>query len=262
MLTVSAFQLWFTWLIVELLEILPEALQLGFTLEIPPSTPIFSLSSIVSTYLHRASHVFTSLFPSSLVESLDDVRALVSFFDSAEGPAFAAVDLSRLDELDKGSPEETSQIIHELRAFLNQIVQDGYSLAVLTYTPSHRLPLASERRLKVRHPCHPLLLRSSPFMPFQLALRHLNHAIPPQIRVLEEANASRLQRLGALALYATAVSPKSGEGKDIKTEYWAGEKCSRKDISGYVTRVFFQNLLEFELLFFQARSSSCLAPLS
>jgi hypothetical protein len=93
-----------------------------------------------------------------------------------------------------------------------------------------RLLLTSDSQLKVRYPCHPLPLRSSPLVPSQLALCHLNHARTPQIRVLEEVNALRLPRLDAPALYATAVSPKPVKGNmstpNIGQERNVNEKTS------------------------------------
>ena len=217
---------------VQILVILPEAVQFGFTLETPPSTPVFSLSSVISTYLHRASHVFTSLFPSSLVESLDDVRTLVSFFDTSEGPAFAAVDLSRLHELDEESPEEASQIIHELRVFLNQVAQEGYSLAVLTYSPSpsssfdKRQPIESQAPLpSTAPPQQPIGAISTCFTSLESCKNSTNSCSG-------RGQCVKASKAGRTCFVCNCGITQTGKGKHIKTEYWAGGKCERKDISG------------------------------
>jgi hypothetical protein len=210
--------------------ILPEALQLGFTLE-TPSTPMSSLSSIISTCLHRASHVFTSLFPTSLVESLDDVRALVSFFDSAKGSAFAAVDLSKIHGLNGGSPQETKPIIRELRAFLNQIAQEGYSLAILTYTPSQssfdkRSPVESQAPLpSTAPPQQPIGAISTCYTSLESCKDSTNSCS-------ERGQCVEASKAGRTCFVCNCGVTQTGKGKDIKTEYWAGEKCERKDISG------------------------------
>jgi len=207
--------------------ILPKTLQLGFSLETP--TSLSPLSSIISTYLHRASHVFTSLFPSSLVNNLDDVRALVSFFDSAEGPAFAAVDLTTLHELEKG---ESSQVILELRAFLYQIAQEGYSLAVLTYTPSRSSSLGKRQAVESQAPLPPTAPPQQPIGAISTCFTSLESCQTSTNSCSGRGECLEASKAGRTCFVCSCRSTQSGEGKDIKTEFWAGEKCERKDISG------------------------------
>lgn len=218
--------------------ILPEALQLGFTLETPPSSPVFSLSSVVSTYLHRASHVFTSLYPSSRIESLDDVRALVSFFDTAEGPAFAAVDLSTLHESDEGYPE-ASQIIWELRAFLTQIAQEGYSLAILTYPPSPSSSFGKRHAFESQAPLPSSAPPQQPIGAVSTCYTSLESCKTSTNSCSGKGQCVEASKAGRTCFVCNCGVTRSGEGKDTKTEYWAGEKCERKDISGYVVQLFY-----------------------
>jgi hypothetical protein len=243
-----------------IIVILPETLQLGFALETPHSGPIFSLSSVISTYLHRASHVFTSLFPSSLVESLSDVRALVSFFDSAEGSAFAAVDLSRLHELDEASPEERSQIIRELRTFLNHIAQEGYNLAVLTYPPSRSSTFVKRQAVESQAPLPSTAPPQQPIGAISTCFTSLESCKDSTNTCSGRGQCVQASKAGRTCFVCNCGITQTGEGKDIKTEYWAGEKCERKDISGYVMHSCFPNLLRLSF-FSEDRSSSCLAPL-
>jgi len=222
--------------------ILPEALQLGFTLETPPSTPVFSLSSVVSTYLHRASHVFTSLYPTSRVENLDDVRALVSFFDTAEGPAFAAVDLSALHELDEGYPGKASQITRELRAFLTQIAQEGYSLAILTYSPSPSSPFGKRRAFESQAPLPSTAPPQQPIGSVSTCYMSLESCKTSTNSCSGKGQCVEASKAGRTCFVCNCGATRSGEGKGTKTEYWAGEKCERKDISGYVVRPFYSNI--------------------
>ena len=213
--------------------ILPETLHLGFTLETQPSTPVFAVSSVISTYLHRASHVFTSLFPSRFVENLDDVRALVSFFDSAEGSAFAAVDLHGLDE---GFPEESSQILLEFRAFLYQITQEGYNLAILTYPSSRSSSFGKRQAVESQAPLPSTAPPQQPIGAISTCFASLESCNTSTNLCSGRGQCVEASKAGRTCFICNCGITQSGEGKDIKTEYWAGEKCEREDISGYVAQ--------------------------
>lgn len=221
---------------IESLGIFPEPLQLGFTLETPMSTPLVSLPSVISTYLHRASHVFTSLFPDSLVESLDDVRTLVSFFDSAEGPAFAAIDLSRLHHLDERSSE---QIVHELRALFNHIVQERYNLAVLTYRPSLSSPSFDKRQaVESQAPLPSTAPPQQPIGAISTCFTSIDACKNSTTSCSGRGQCVEASKAGRTCFVCNCGITRTGEGKNVKTDYWAGERCERKDISGYVIQYF------------------------
>lgn len=218
--------------------IFAEALQLGFTLETTTSEPIFSLPSVISTYLYRASHVYTSLFPSSLVESLDDVRALVSFFDSAEGPAFAAVDFSRLHDLGEGPSQETSQIVHELRAFFNHIVQEGYNLAVLTYRPTRSSSFDKRQAVESQVPLPSTAPPQQPIGAISTCFTSLDFCKNATNSCSGRGQCVEASKARRTCFVCNCAVTRIGEGKNVKTDYWAGEKCERKDISVYVMQHF------------------------
>jgi len=213
--------------------ILPDSLGLAFTLEMPSSTPVHSLSSVVSTYLHRASHSFTSVFPNRQFCAPDDVRNLVSFFDTAEEPAFAAIDLSSL-RLSQAK-EELSDIAHELRSFLAQIAQDDrYNLAILTYaTPSSTSFAKRHENLEGQEPLPSTAPPQLPIGGISTCFASLNACNDGTTSCSGRGQCVKASKAGRTCFVCTCGVTKTGEGKDLKTEYWAGEKCERKDISRY-----------------------------
>ncbi|KAF8973020.1 hypothetical protein BDZ97DRAFT_1912616 [Flammula alnicola] len=216
--------------------IVPYSLQPAFTLATPPLTPIFSLSSVISTYLHRASHSFASLFASPEFGESSDVSSLVSFFNSAEGPSFAAIELSKLHEIGKiygHSSEEYIQVAENLRAFLENILQDdSFTLAILTFaTPSSAslvkrdAPQESQIPLPAPPPQQPIGSVSTCFT----SLDACNNGTSSCSGRGQCAEASKA---GRTCFVCTCGVTKTGEGKKVKTTYWAGESCERKDVSG------------------------------
>ncbi|CAA7261826.1 unnamed protein product [Cyclocybe aegerita] len=218
--------------------VLPSFLQPAFTLETPPSTPIFSLHSVISSYLHRASHSFASLFPSTRFGELSDVEDLASFFTSAEEPSFAALELSKLHQTRTelgASSDEYVEAATELREFLEQLAEDDrFSLAVLTYASPSSASLY--RRQDPQQTQQPLPSTAPP-------PQEPIGAISTCFKTEDDCNngttscSGRGQCVGATkagrtCFVCTCAPTKTGEGTKVKTEYWAGESCERKDVSG------------------------------
>ncbi|KAJ3503683.1 hypothetical protein NLJ89_g8323 [Agrocybe chaxingu] len=218
--------------------VLPSFLQPAFTLETPPSTPIFSLHSVISSYLHRASHSFASLFPSTQFGEFNDVEELHSFFSYSEEPSFAAIELSKLHEIRKGlgaSSDEYVEVATKLREFLEQLAEDDrYNLAILTYASPSSTSLY--RRQDPQQTQQPL---PSTVPPPQEPIG----AISTCFKTEDDCNngttscSGRGQCVGATkagrtCFVCTCTPTKTGEGTKVKTEYWAGESCERKDVSG------------------------------
>jgi len=99
--------------------VLPDSLKPSFKLSIPPSSSISSLTSVITTYLHRAKHSYNSVYDS--YPHFTEIHDLQSFFDKAHSSAFAALELHDLAEIrSKYGPESENYILAAdmTRAFL------------------------------------------------------------------------------------------------------------------------------------------------
>ena len=191
---------------------------------------------MTSTYLHRARHSFASLYSSRDIDQPKDIQSLVSFFDSAESPAFASVDLSTLHDIRHtygSSSDEYVQVADTLRAYLEQILDDdNFNLAIIT------LPPPSTSSLFKRQPPVPSHTPSpSPQQPIG--------SISACFTTLDVCNNStsscsgrgtcvQASKAGRTCFVCSCGVTKTGEGNKVKTITWAGQSCERQDISGYV----------------------------
>jgi len=219
--------------------ILPDSLRPAFTLATPPSTPIYSLSSIVSTYLHRASHSFTSLFSSTNFGETSDVSALASFLNSAEEPSFAAVEVLKLHETGKRfgiSSEEYLGVANGLRSILEQVLQDDrFNLAIITFaTPSSAslVKRAAPQESQVPFPDAPP--PQQPIGAISTCFTSLDACNNSTSTCSGRGKCVEASKAGRTCFVCNCGRTTTGEGAKIKTDYWAGESCERKDISGYV----------------------------
>jgi len=219
--------------------ILPDSLRPVFTLATPPSTPIYSLSSIVSTYLHRASHSFTSLFSSTNFGETSDVSALASFLNSAEEPSFAAVEVLKLHETGKRfgiSSEEYLGVANGLRSILEQVLQDDrFNLAIITFaTPSSAslVKRAAPQESQVPFPDAPP--PQQPIGAISTCFTSLDACNNSTSTCSGRGKCVEASKAGRTCFVCNCGRTTTGEGAKIKTDYWAGESCERKDISGYV----------------------------
>jgi len=207
--------------------VVPDSLRALFTLTTPSS---ISLSSVSSTYLDRARHSFASLYRSHGFGQSRDIQSLVSFFDSAESPAFALMDLSALHDVRQthgSSSDEYIQIADKLRAYLEQIIDDdNFNLAILTHPPS--TPSLFKRQAPV--PSH----TPSPQQPIG--------SISACFTTVDACNNStsscsgrgtcvQASKAGRTCFVCSCGVTKTEEGNKVKTVTWAGQSCERKDIS-------------------------------
>jgi len=220
--------------------VVPHTLRLSFTLTTPPSVSMSSLSSVISTYLHRARHSFASLYSSYDFGQSKDVQSLVSFFDSAESPAFASMDLSALHDIGQTygpSSDEYLEIADKLRAYLEQIVDDdSFNLAILAL-PRPSAPSLFKRQTTQQSQTPVPSHTPSPQQPIG--------SISTCFTTLDVCNSStsscsgrgtcvQASKAGRTCFVCSCGVTKTGEGKKVKTVTWAGQNCERKDISGYV----------------------------
>jgi hypothetical protein len=210
-------------------DILPLSLQPAFDLALPPHSSIDSLSSVVSTYLSRAAHSFDSLYPWSQLHTEEDMDKLKFFFGQTESPAFAAIDLSNLYE-----PYGTDPLLGKLRDFLHQVIEDdSFNVAVLTHAVlSHDSFLPRDEQPD--QPGQKPFPQPSPQQPIS--------AISTCFTTADACNNStsscsghgqcvKATKAGRTCFVCSCGVTTTGEGGNVKTEYWAGQSCERKDIS-------------------------------
>ena len=195
-----------------------------------------SLSSVASTYLSYARHSFASLYNPHDFRQPKDIQSLVSFFDSAESPAFASLDLSTLHDIKQtygSSSDEYIQVADKLRAYLEQILNDDdLNLAILT------LPVSSTSSLLKRQ----TPVESQIPVPPQQPIGSMS-ACFETVDVCNNSTSScsgrgtcvQASKAGRTCFVCSCGVTKTGEGNMVKTVTWAGQSCERKDISGYVS---------------------------
>ncbi|KAF5385928.1 hypothetical protein D9615_002269 [Tricholomella constricta] len=214
--------------------VLPPSYRPSFQL---PSTPVDSLSSVISTYLHRAPHSFASIYDDGVSRQLKDVNSLSTFFESAEAPSFAALELtkfSNLREMYGSTSDEYAKSADEIRHFLEHAYENhrGLHIALLTFSTSafslgKREPQVSQFPVPVNHspPQQPIGSVSTCFTTLETCTNTTNSCSGRG--QCFEANKS-----GRTCFVCVCGATKMGEGSKVKTDTWAGQSCERKDVSG------------------------------
>lgn len=221
--------------------VLPDSLRISFTLTTPPSMSIPSLSS--STYLHRARHTFGSLYSSHDLGQSKDIQSLVSFFDSAEGPAFASIDLSTLHDIGQTygwSSDEYIQVTDKLRSYLEQIFyDDSFNLAILTLPPPSAPSLL--KRQTPQQSQTPFPLPQQPIGSISACFTTLDICNNSTSSCLGRGTCVQASKAGRTCFVCSCGVTKTGEGNKVKTVTWVGQSCERMDISGYVNFASFRS---------------------
>jgi len=196
--------------------------------------PSISLSSVTSTYLLRARHSFASLYSSRDIGQPKDIQSLVSFFDSAESPAFASLDLSTLHDIRQtyGSlSDEYIQVADTLRAYLEQILDDNnFSLAIITLPPPSSSSLFKRQAPPPSHtpspsPQQPIGSISACFTTLDLCNNSTSSCSG-------RGTCVQASKAGRTCFVCSCGVTKTGEGNKVKTVTWAGQSCERQDVSG------------------------------
>ena len=210
--------------------LVPDSLQVSFTT--PPSN---SLSSVVSTYLHRARHTFASLYSSRDISQTKDIQSLASFFNSAESPAFASLDLSTIHDIRHtygSSSNEYIQVADTLRTYLEQILDDNnFNLAIIALPP----PSTSLFRRQDPAPPHtPSPLPQQPIGSISACFTTLDVCNNSTSSCSGRGTCVQASKAGRTCFVCSCDVTKIGEGNKVKTVTWAGQSCERQDVSGYV----------------------------
>ena len=225
--------------------LVPNSLQVSFTLITPP---YISLSSVTSTCLHRARHSFASLYSSRDIKQPEDIRSLVSFFNSAESPAFASLDLSTLHDIRQthgSSSDEYIQVAGTLRAYLEQILDDNnFNLAIITLPP----PSTSLFRRQAPAPSQtPSPSPQQPIGSISACFTTLDVCNNSTSSCSGRGTCVQASKAGRTCFVCSCGVTKTGEGNKVKTQTWAGQSCERQDVSGYVNASIFGFVAQFSL---------------
>ncbi|KAG6911165.1 hypothetical protein DXG01_003905 [Tephrocybe rancida] len=214
--------------------VLPPSFQPTFNLAAPSSAPVGSLTPMISSYLHRAAHTFASIY-----EGDAHPFELATFFETAESPSFAALELSSLSELRRTYGSDSSEYlvaVQDIRQFLVDAYDtpDAFHLAILTFSASSSLldkrapqPQATQSPLPPNHPPpqEPIGAVSTCFTSAEACTNSTN-SCSGRGQCLEATKSGRT------CFVCTCGVTRSGQGSKVKTDIWVGQSCERKDISG------------------------------
>ncbi|KAG1725417.1 uncharacterized protein EDB91DRAFT_1062235 [Suillus paluster] len=230
-------------------DIIPPSMSRSFSIA---GAPASSLTSLVSSYLHRATHAYSLIYsdlaipPEGIPRTLDifsaptpaneaflaEISTLTKFFESSSDDKFASLELTGLSQLASTygrSSEQYQLAVRTVRAVLEATTADAKArVAVLSYTPStiidKRQPQPPQQSpLPAPHPpTGPPARRLASCLPSADACSNATSACFGHGQCVSTINA------GQECFVCACSDTKSASGK---TESWAGEMCQRKDIS-------------------------------
>ncbi|KAJ7049923.1 hypothetical protein C8F01DRAFT_1378051 [Mycena amicta] len=210
---------------------LPDSLRHVASLDSPP---VSSLDSVISTYLHRAAHVYTAIFsPQSQSQSLSSFLSSTS----ADEPFFAAQELTALRSLRTthgvSSPEYTTALA-DTRALIQAAIAQDVKIALLTFSSSpviakRQQPQPSQAPFPAPPPQQPI----GSIGTCHLTLDACTNATSSCSGRGECLGASKAGRTCFVcACGKTTTTTTTGGKTRTSTDGWAGERCERKDVSG------------------------------
>ncbi|KDQ55773.1 hypothetical protein JAAARDRAFT_208550 [Jaapia argillacea MUCL 33604] len=243
-------------------DTLPRSLFPTFSLSNSPK--VSSLTSLISTYLHRAPHIYTSIYstrshPPSLgvprlLDSftltassaateafLGEMSVLVDFLESPseleKGESkFGAFELQGLGQMAKEYGRESEQ--YKLAAetvsalFSSAFAKENLNLAILTHSSPSISTHAKRQAEKIQPPSQSPLPPKIPSTP----IGSVANCYDTQDACTNRTNSCsgrgecvRATGSGRSCFVCACQSTKDDNGR---TQVWAGEMCERKDISG------------------------------
>ncbi|KAJ8514196.1 hypothetical protein ONZ45_g8253 [Pleurotus djamor] len=223
--------------------ILPDTLQAISTLE---DSLDGNPRPLLTTFVHRASESYSSVFASVDAPSTENlpqdfvksIRSLSNFLATSQHPAFAAFDLSPLKQIrSKFGPQsaEYDAALEEARLFIHDAIATTETLrfALITYSSSTRVERAvgsqqTQSPFPGDHPPPPQKPIGSISTCFSTADACNNGTSSCSGR----GTCIQASKAGRSCYVCTCEVTKSGSGAQTKTEYWAGESCEKKDVSG------------------------------
>ena len=235
-------------------DVIPSSMKPSFSLYDGPS--VSSLSSLISTYLHRARHTYTSIYSEPSYTSqgissfldifsvsspatetfISETSALSDFLDTDETStdkfgAFELNGLSHISETYGHSSEEYKLAARTIHAVLESVLsKPNIHLALLTFStsapPSKRQgqPPQSPLPPPSPFPQQPIGGVSTCFLSADVCVNSTN-SCSGRGQCMQASKAGKTCFVCACNQTTT---------QDGKTQTWVGEACDRKDISGLV----------------------------
>ncbi|KAJ7467130.1 hypothetical protein FB451DRAFT_1137775 [Mycena latifolia] len=220
---------------------IPSSLHPSFEFPTPPSSQISSLSSVISTYLHRAAHAYTSIFsadPSSQSRSAwytAELDSIKSFFDDAQGASFAAAELSGLANMRTThgiDSDEYRVSLDATRKVLEYAIDHNIRIAMLTFSPSAHTEAKRAPAPQLSQAPFPRPPPQSPIGSVSTCHTTLDACNNATSSCSGRGECSGATKSGRTCFVCSCGTTRTGSGNQAKTETWVGESCERKDISG------------------------------
>ncbi|THU86553.1 hypothetical protein K435DRAFT_763253 [Dendrothele bispora CBS 962.96] len=220
-------------------HVLPATWNPSFELSTPSSISVDSLSSVITTFLHRARHVYSSIYESDLSSwHHSEIHSLNSFLKGSEQPVFAAADLSGLTKLrmEYGKDSyEYLQATRALREFFESAVGDAerLQLAVLTYSsPSNVISKRQSNPLESQAPLPSSAPPQQPIGSISTCFTSADVCTNVTSSCSGRGQCVEASKSGRTCFVCACSATQTGEGSQVKTTHWAGESCEKKDVSG------------------------------
>lgn len=228
----------------------------SFSLSDSPS--VSSLSSLISTYLHRAQHAYTTIysefsdttegvprfldvFSASSPETETFVSELSSLsmfldFDEQSTDQFAAFELKGLSKIANAytrSSEQYRTAAQVVRAMLESAQsKTNLNLALLTYSASAR-PFSKRQQQKAQPPQSPFPAPSpipqQPISGISTCFTSADVCANSTNSCSGRGECMQASKAGKTCFVCACNQTSSQKGK---TQTWVGDACERKDISG------------------------------
>ena len=227
-------------------DVIPK--ELNPTFEIPSTSSVTSLDSLVSTFLHRAPSTYSQIFseasyPAHGVPRLLDIfsvpsvatgtfmsemSTLLDFVESDSiSSKFGAFELKGLGEIQRafGSGSEQYRVAADsLRAVIQSAIAKGsINLAVLTHAPN------SHRKRDPQQSPVPSPLQNQPISSVSTCYDSEETCDDSTDSCSGHGQCVAVSKAGRTCFVCACSSTKDAVGR---TENWAGESCERMDVSG------------------------------
>ncbi|KAJ7594434.1 hypothetical protein C8J56DRAFT_1161050 [Mycena floridula] len=203
--------------------VIPASLKTSFSLPSSAESSAEAVSSVISIYLDRAKHTY-----SSTLEAWN-VGQLSRFFESTPASKFATLELASLSDIRQNHGEQSEEYIsavQRIQAFLTEH-SDTLQLAVLTYdSPTSRASLKRQSTL-LADP-----IPQEPFGAISTCFTSLDTCNNGTSACSGHGQCMQASKAGRTCFVCTCGITQTGEGSKVKTVNWVGQSCERKDISG------------------------------
>ena len=227
-------------------DVIPK--KLDPTFEIPSTSSVTSLDSLISTFLHRAPFTYSQIFseasypahgvprlldifsvPSTSTRTfMSEISTLLDFVESdSTSGRFGAFELKGLGEIQRafGSDSEQYRVAADsLRAIIQSAIAKGsINLAVLTHSPD-----SHGKRAPQQSPI-PSPLPNQPISSISTCYDSEETCGDATSSCSGRGQCVEVSKAGRTCFICACAATKDSKGR---TENWAGESCERKDVSG------------------------------